>query len=66
MTKKDINTLEEIVQNLDGELQEKLQSLVEKYKQERLDKNEYVRKLIAEKRKTNPEYAGNKRKTKDK
>ena len=66
MTKKDIEVLEELVQHLTGELQEKLQSLIEKYKQERLEKNEYVRKLIAEKRKTNPEYAGNKRKTKDK
>ena len=66
MTKKDVEILEEIMQHLTGELQEQLQSLVEKYKQERLEKNEYVRKLIAEKRKTNPEYAGNKRKTKDK
>lgn len=66
MLKKDIEILEEIVQQLTGELQEQLQSLVDKYKQDRLKQNEYVRKLIAEKRKTNPEYAGNKRKTKDK
>lgn len=66
MLKKDIEILEEIVQQLTGELQEKLQSLVDKYKQERLKQNERIRKFVAEKRKTNPEYAGNKRRTKDK